>query len=58
MTKLLLTFLFALVSANSYAIDIQGEAYKFSGKINTITLSESGGTINAVGQTGQYGKIP
>jgi len=57
MTKLLLTFLFVLVSANSYAIDIQGEAYKFSGKINTITLSESGGTIDAVGQTGQYGKV-
>lgn len=57
MKNLILTFLITFLSVNTYSIDINGEAYAFTGNVSSITLNESGGVINAVGQTGQYGKV-
>jgi hypothetical protein len=53
---ILVTMLWAF-SLNSFAIDINGEAYEFTGSISSITLTDEGGVINVVGETGQYGKV-
>ena len=57
MKNLILTFLITFLSVNTYSIDINVEVFAFTGNVSSITLNESGGVINAVGQTGQYGKV-
>ena len=42
-------------AANS--LDIRGDANLFSGKITSVTLTDQGGVINVVGNTGEYGKV-
>ena len=57
MKNIFLTFAFGVFSLNTFALDINGEPYEFTGSISTITLTDDGGVINAVGETGQYGKV-
>ena len=57
MKNIFLTLAFSVFSLNTLALDINGEPYEFTGSISTITLTDNGGVINAVGKTGQYGKV-
>ncbi|MDA9045878.1 hypothetical protein N9H86_01920 [Gammaproteobacteria bacterium] len=57
MKNIFLTLVLGMFSLNSFALDINGEPYEFTGSISTITLTDEGGVINAVGETGQYGKV-
>lgn len=57
MKNIFLTLAFSVFSLNTFALDINGEPYEFTGSISTITLTDDGGVINAVGETGQYGKV-
>jgi hypothetical protein len=57
MKNIFLTLAFSVFSLNTLALDINGEPYEFTGSISTITLTDDGGVINAVGETGQYGKV-
>ena len=57
MKNIFLTLVLGMFSLNSFALDINGEPYEFTGIISTITLTDEGGVINAVGETGQYGKV-
>ena len=57
MKNLILTLVFGVFSLNSLALDINGEPYEFTGNISSITLTDNGGVINVVGETGQYGKV-
>ena len=53
MKNIFLTLVLGMFSLNSFALDINGEPYEFTGSISTITLTDEGGVINAVGETGQ-----
>ena len=44
-------------SSNVYSLDIRGDANEFKGEITSVTLTNEGGVINVVGNTGQYGKV-
>jgi hypothetical protein len=57
MKNILLTFAFGVFSLNTFALDINGQPYEFTGNISSITLTDEGGVINVVGETGQYGKV-
>ena len=57
MKNIFLTLAFSVFSLNTLALDINGEPYELTGSISTITLTDDGGVINAVGETGQYGKV-
>jgi hypothetical protein len=57
MKNIFLTLILGVFSLNSYALDINGEPYEFTGSVSTITLTDDGGVINVVGETGQYGKV-
>ena len=57
MKNIFLTLVLGMFSLNGFALDINGEPYEFTGSISTITLTDEGGVINAVGETGQYGKV-
>ena len=57
MKNIFLTLVFGVFSLNTFALDINGEPFEFTGSISTITLTDDGGVINAVGETGQYGKV-
>ena len=57
MKNIFLTLVFGVFSLNTFAFNINGEPYEFTGSISTITLTDDGGVINAVGETGQYGKV-
>ena len=57
MKNIFLTLVLGIFSLNSFALDINGEPYEFTGSISTITLTDDGGVINVVGETGQYGKV-
>jgi hypothetical protein len=55
--KNIIAITLGVFSLNSFALDINGEAYEFTGSISSITLTDEGGVINVVGETGQYGKV-
>lgn len=55
--KNIIAITLGIFSLNSLALDINGEAYEFTGSISSITLTDEGGVINVVGETGQYGKV-
>ena len=57
MSNIFLSLILGVFSLNSFALDINGEAYEFTGSVSTITLTDEGGVINVVGETGQYGKV-
>ena len=57
MKNKLLAITLCVFSLNSFALDINGEPYEFTGNISSIMLTDDGGVINAVGETGQYGKV-
>ena len=57
MKNILLTLIFGVFSLNTVALDINGEPYEFAGSVSSITLTNEGGVINVVGETGQYGKV-
>ena len=57
MKNIFLALTFSVFSLNTFALDINGEPYEFTGSISTITLTDDGGIINVVGETGQYGKV-
>ena len=57
MKNIFLALTFSVFSVNTFALDMNGEPYEFTGSISTITLSDDGGIINVVGETGQYGKV-
>ena len=57
MKNIFLTLILGIFSLNSFALDINGEPYEFTGSVSTITLTDDGGVINVVGETGQYGKV-
>ena len=57
MKNIFLTLILWVFSLNSFALDINGEPYEFTGSVSTITLTDDGGVINVVGETGQYGKV-
>ena len=57
MKNKILAITLGVFSLNSFALDINGEPYEFTGNISSIMLTDNGGVINAVGETGQYGKV-
>ena len=57
MKNIFLVLVFGVFASNSYALDIKGDAYDFTGNITSITLTDEGGVINVVGETGEYGKV-
>ena len=57
MKNIILAITIGVFSLNSFALDINGEPYEFTGNISSIMLTDDGGVINAVGETGQYGKV-
>ena len=57
MNNKILAIALGVFSLNSFALDINGEPYEFTGNISSIMLTDDGGVINAVGETGQYGKV-
>ena len=57
MKNIFLTLILGVFSLNSFALDLNGEPYEFTGSVSTITLTDDGGVINVVGETGQYGKV-
>ena len=57
MKNKILAITLGVFSLNSFALDINGEPYEFTGSVSTITLTDDGGVINVVGETGQYGKV-
>ena len=57
MKNIFLVLVFGVFTSNTYALDIKGDAYDFTGNITSITLTNEGGVINVVGETGEYGKV-
>lgn len=57
MKNIFLVLVFGVFASNIYALDINGDAYDFTGNITSITLTDEGGVINVVGETGEYGKV-
>ena len=57
MKNIFLALVFGVFASNTYALDIKGDAYDFAGNITSITLTDEGGVINVVGETGEYGKV-
>ena len=57
MKNIFLVLVFGVFTSNTYALDIKGDAYDFTGNITSITLTDEGGVINVVGETGEYGKV-
>lgn len=57
MKNIFLVLVFGVFASNTYALDINGDAYDFTGNITSITLTDEGGVINVVGETGEYGKV-
>ena len=57
MKKIIFTLMIIIGSSNVYSLDIRGDANEFKGEITSVTLTNEGGVINVVGNTGQYGKV-
>ena len=57
MKKSLIVFLGLTFSLSSLALTITDKPYEFTGSVTTISLTDSGGVINVVGNTSQYGKV-
>ena len=57
MKNIFLVLVFGVFASDIYALDIKGDAYDFTGNITSITLTDEGGVINVVGETGEYGKV-
>ncbi len=57
MKKIIFTLMIIIGSSNVYSLDIKGDANEFKGEITSVTLTNEGGVINVVGNTGQYGKV-
>jgi len=57
MKNIFLVLAFGVFTSNAYALDVKGDAYDFTGNITSITLTNEGGVINVVGETGEYGKV-
>jgi hypothetical protein len=57
MKNIFLALVFGVFASNTYALDIKGDSYDFTGNITSITLTDEGGVINVVGETGEYGKV-
>ena len=57
MKNIFLVLVFGIFASNTYALGINGDAYDFTGNITSITLTDEGGVINVVGETGEYGKV-
>ena len=57
MKNIFLVLVFGIFASNTYALDINGDVYDFTGNITSITLTDEGGVINVVGETGEYGKV-
>ena len=57
MKKSLIVFLGLTFSLSSLALTITDKPYEFTGNVTTISLTDSGGVINVVGKTSQYGKV-
>ena len=57
MKNIFLVLVFGVFASNIYALEIKGDAYEFTGNITSITLTDEGGVINVVGETGEYGKV-
>ena len=57
MKNIFLVLVFGVFASDIYALDIKGDAYDFTGNITSITLTDQGGVINVVGETGEYGKV-
>ena len=57
MKKSLIVFLGLTFSLSSLALTITDKPYEFTGNVTTISLTDSGGVINVVGNTSQYGKV-
>ena len=57
MKKIILSLMIIIGSSNVYSLDIRGDANEFKGEITSVTLTDDGGLINVVGNTGQYGKV-
>jgi dipeptidyl aminopeptidase/acylaminoacyl peptidase len=57
MKELILMFVLMTTSFAANSLDIRGDANVFSGKITSVTLTDDGGVINVVGNTGKYGKV-
>ena len=54
--KKLVTLLLVLSSLSIQGFDLTGEGINLSGKINSTSLSESGGVIDVVSDNEKYGK--
>ena len=57
MKKIIFTLMIIIGYSNVYSLDIRGDANEFKGEITSVTLTNDGGVINVVGNTGQYGKV-
>ena len=57
MKKIIFTLMILIGSSNVHSLDIRGDANEFKGEITSVTLTNDGGVINVVGNTGQYGKV-
>ena len=53
MKKIIFTLMIIIGSSNVYSLDIRGDANEFKGEITSVTLTNEGGVINVVGNTGQ-----
>ena len=56
MKNIFLTIIISFTSFYSYGLNITDKPFEFTGNISSITLNDSGGVINVVGNTSQYGK--
>jgi len=57
MKKIILSLILITSSFSAHSIDIHGDENLFSGNITSVTLTDDGGVINVVGNTGDYGKV-
>ena len=46
-----------IFSLSALAHDPKGESFSLSGKITSVELTDSGGTINVSSEAGRYGKV-
>ena len=52
MKKIILSLILITSSFSAHSIDIHGDENLFSGNITSVTLTDDGGVINVVGNTG------
>ena len=57
MKKIIFILIVVFSSLNAFSLDIRGDANEFTGEITSVTLTNEGGLINVVGNTGPYGKV-